>query len=150
VLSNAFSNSTPALGQIAVAAEVLEAASAAAQGLEMYANVTLQNPPHTRGVYFDVYLNAPKDAKDLTPENPHYVATIEFFGMHHDGGAISFTIPLTATLKTLAAKGMLTTNEPLRLEVVETTPQRLVPGQTALRAEALSKNALVSVSVGAF
>ncbi len=151
VLSNALTNSSPALGQVAVAAGVLEAASSAAQGLEMYANITLQNPPQARGVYFDVYLNAPKDAKDLTPENPHYVATIEFFGrMQHAMGPVTFTVPLTAALKTLASKGMLTTNEPLHLEVVEVSPQREVPGLTAARAEALSKNALVSVAVGAF
>ncbi|HUZ04905.1 MAG TPA: hypothetical protein VMU62_06090, partial [Acidobacteriaceae bacterium] len=82
--------------------------------------------------------------------SPNYVTTIEFFGLHHHSEPATFTVPLSATLKTLAEKHSLTANEPLRIEVVEQGLPGVVPGLTALRAEAMSKNALVNVAIGSF
>jgi hypothetical protein len=45
--------------------------------------IELHGPP---GVYYDVYLGLPKDAKP-TPDSPNYVGTITFFGRGHHGDA---------------------------------------------------------------
>ncbi len=150
VVNHLLSTNASALGQIAVSQGLIEAATAATQAPEIFASITLQSPPHTHGVRFNVFLNAPRDAKDLTPASPNYVTTIEFFGLHHHSEPATFTVPLSATLKTLAEQHSLTANEPLRIEVVEQGLPGVVPGLTALRAEAMSKNALVDVSIGSF
>jgi hypothetical protein len=45
--------------------------------------IEIHGPP---GVYYDVYLGLPKDAKP-TPDGPNYVGTITFFGRGHHGEA---------------------------------------------------------------
>ncbi len=135
---------TPGQGQVSVPESVLQQAST--PGSAVFARVTIQNPPTVHGVSFNVFVNPPEGASGLTPDSPYYAATIEFFGAHHHSGPSTFTVPISDTLKTLAAKNMLKPNEPLRIVVVPETTQQLGPHV----AQAPFASSLGGVSVGTF
>jgi tyrosinase len=143
--SHALALGTPAQGQVAVPESLLQAAS---QGSTVFARVTIQNPPGSHGVRFNVFVNPPAGSTAaLTPDSPSYAATLEFFGAHHHDEPVAFTVPISDTLKTLAAKKLLKANEPLRIVVVpETAPGVIAPH---VPGGALSSS-LANLSVGTF
>ena len=59
---------------------------------------------------------------------------------------VSFTVPLSDTLKALAARNMLKANEPLRIVVIPESKPTLEPHV----AQANFKSSLAAVSVGTF
>jgi tyrosinase len=137
--SHALALGSPAQSSVQVPASVLQAEAA-------YARVTIQTPPAGHDYSFNVYVNPPQNTTGLTPDSPSYAATLEFFGTHHHDEPVSFTVPISDTLKALSAKNMLKANEPLRIVVIPASKPTLAPNI----AQANFKSSLANVSVGTF
>jgi tyrosinase len=144
--SHALTLGTPALSSVPVPASLLQAATVAAAGPTVFARITIQSPPGYHGYSFNVFVNPPQNASALSENSPNYAGTLQFFGVHHHDEPVSFTVPLSDTLKALAAKNMLKPNEPLRIVVVPESKPTLAPNV----AQANFKSSLADVSVGTF
>ena len=132
--------------QVTVPASVLKAAAAAAEGPAVFARITIQTPPSTHGVRFNVFVNPPQDSSALTADSPSYAGTLEFFGAHHHDQPVAFTIPLSDTLQTLSTSKALKPDEPLRIVVLPETK----PGLSPAVAGQNFKSTLADISVGTF
>ena len=146
ITSHALALGSPSLGTVPVPAAVLSAATVAAGGPTVFARVTIENPPAVHGFRFNVYVNPPENTSALNAESPSYAGTIEFFGAHHHDVPVTFTVPLSDTLKALAANNTLKPNQPLNIVVIPEPRPTLSPAV----AGANFKSTLASVSVGTF
>ncbi len=146
ITSHALSLGSPSLSTVAVPASVLKAAAVAAEGPAVFARITIQTPPSTHGVRFNVFVNPPQDTSALTTASPGYAGTIEFFGAHHHDEPVAFTVPLSDTLRALSASNTLKPDEPLRIVVLPDTK----PGISAHVASQNFKSTLADVTVGTF
>jgi hypothetical protein len=87
-LSTASSTPVPVVPVDDVAPERIRAAAMAAPGApaaRLVLSIEDIQFDKTPGVYYEVYLNLPKDEAP-TPESPHYVADFGFFGLKHGHG----------------------------------------------------------------
>ena len=141
ITSHALALGAPAQSSVPVPQSVLQD-----QQSNVFAKVTIQDPPSAHGFSFNVFVNPPQDTAGLNEDSPSYAATLQFFGVHHHNEPMSFTVPLSDTLKALAAKNMLKPNEPLRIVVVPQSQPTLAPNV----AQANFKSSLADVSVGTF
>lgn len=144
--SHALALGSPALSSVPVPAALLQAAAVAAEGPTVFARVTIQTPPAAHGYSFNVYVNPSENTAGLNADSPSYAGTIEFFGLHQHNEPMSFTVPLSDTLKTLAAENRLKPDEPLRIVVIPESKPTLAPAV----AQANFNSSLADVSVGTF
>jgi tyrosinase len=146
ITSHALSLGSPSLSTVPVPASLLKAAAVAAEGPAVFARITIQTPPSTHGVRFNVYVNPPQDTSTLNADSPSYAGTIEFFGAHHHDEPVAFTVPLSDTLKALSASNALKPDEPLRIVILPDTKPGLAPAAVS----ANFKSTLADISVGTF
>lgn len=142
ITNHALALGAPAQSQVSVPESVLQPA----QQSNIFAKVTIQNPPSAHGFSFNVFVNPPADTAGLNEESPSYAATLQFFGAHHHEGPVSFTVPIGDTLKALAAQHMLKANTPLRIVVIPQSKPTLSPRVAA----ANFSSSLAAVSIGTF
>ena len=91
------------LGAPAPASAQFSLPAAPAAGETLFAKIALDIPPGGTSATYKVLLNAPKNAKNIGPGDPHFVEMISFFGHDMMSGRISVIVPLPAKNGALAA-----------------------------------------------
>ncbi|QNA87625.1 tyrosinase family protein [Massilia sp. Dwa41.01b] len=92
----------PASATVAVPAATL--ASAAASGVTLVANITLNFAGMAHDPYV-VVLNGPDDLSNIDATSPFYLATIVMFGHHANCGALTYALPLGEKLASSGTSG---------------------------------------------
>lgn len=97
----------------------LQQVAGADGGLRVTAKISVDMKGAPRHLRLHVFVNAPKDASMLDPQDPHYAGTYQVFGGHgHGEGAITFTMGLTGTLERLRGLDKLDPTQPLQISVL--------------------------------
>jgi tyrosinase len=99
-----------AVGAVDIPLDVLQE-TAQPEGRKLFAKVTVAFPPLGHAP-LTVLVNAPPDARNIGPSSPYFAGTVAMFGTQVMRGPVTFTVPLSTTLKTLRANKLLAMNQP--------------------------------------
>jgi hypothetical protein len=133
--------SSAAVASLAVPKDTLDRA-AQSGGSHLHAHITLNPPAHTKGVRFHVFVNPPENELALDVDHPSYAGTFEFFGGMHHAHPVTFTVPITRSVRQLRAAAALRTDQPLQIHVV--------PQTRGVALRALPKASVTKVEISTF
>ena len=132
--------SSAAVAHVAVPKATLER-TAQVGGGHLHAHITIQPPAQTKNVRFHVFVNPPENELAIDADHPSYAGTFEFFGRMHHAHPVTFTVPLTHSVRRLRAAAALRSEQPLQIHVVPQTrgvALRALPKASVTRVELTS------------
>lgn len=107
----------------------------------LHAHITIEPPAQTKGVRFHVFVNPPDNELALDADHPSYAGTFEFFGRMAHTHQVTFTVPLTQSVRRLRGTALMRADQPLQIHVVPQTrgvALRALPKTSVVRVELTS------------